>query len=40
MVQRVLKGLVQKMEERGLQNIGEAIGLDSRDVENAGNLSD
>ena len=29
MVQRILKGLVQKIEERGLQNIGEAIGLNS-----------
>jgi dihydroorotate dehydrogenase len=27
MVQRVLKGLVQKIEEQGLENIGEAIGL-------------
>jgi dihydroorotate dehydrogenase len=30
MVQRILKGLVQKMEEHGLQNIGEAIGLNSQ----------
>lgn len=30
MVQRVLKGLVQKLEAHGLQNIGEAIGLNSQ----------
>ena len=30
MVQRILKGLVQKIEEQGLQNIGEAIGLNSQ----------
>ncbi len=33
MVQRVLKGLVQKMEEHGLQNIGEAIGLNSQKIQ-------
>ena len=33
MVQRVLKGLVQKMEEQGLQNIGEAIGLNSQKIQ-------
>jgi dihydroorotate dehydrogenase len=33
MVQRILKGLVQKTEEQGLQNIGEAIGLNSQRVQ-------
>ena len=33
MVQRVLKGLVQKMEEHELQNISEAIGLNSQKIQ-------
>lgn len=33
MVQRVLKGLVQKMEAQGLQNIREAIGLNSQKIQ-------
>jgi hypothetical protein len=29
MVRRVLEGLVQRMEERGLGSIGEAIGIEA-----------
>lgn len=33
MVQQVLKGLVQNMEKHGLQNIGEAIGLNFQKIQ-------
>jgi len=32
MVRRILEGLVQKLEERGLSSIAEAVGLDSQQV--------
>jgi dihydroorotate dehydrogenase len=30
MVQRILRGLVERMEEKGLQQIGEVVGIDSK----------